>query len=673
MTDQLLQYYSDRNRARMGDAAERTFITHDGITVDPPPPPADIEMLSWIPTESTTPSGDQATLEGPEVEEQDLLSEFGDFAGTVFRTIGDLPAAAIRGVLRGGVESASSLGLLDEEQAQRLRRILDESYQEAVEEGVEPITASIVEGVAQIAPAALPVFAALRYAGVARTGAMLIAEAVGGAFSVNPDDPNLGNMAQEFIEPTPGGELATALDLLATDPDDPDWQNRARNGIQDSMLGLAFEGLMRAPGVARKMVERWKAGKSPVPAGMSIEDVGDDILAVEEINPLQIDEVAPGLIPAPDGSPGNTFLQQREPTFIPPGANNKVSPEDIGRFWDGDFVARYSAPGDPLNSVHFSRAVDNAGVEMEFQLQQIETGEGWYDADIRATRRIITQVFPEIRERPLFGYAGDGKGIGPQYLHQLITAISAPMSFNNRPKPNMNTALKIFDIFLEEGRIPSMNPETGKLWSSRSSGRQGLEVLQYLLDTRGVKGTMRWLFTEHPITELRQVKFSSGVFKQTTGSIGIPGIQTDQRLGAYILGPKGGPFFLNLNGIDDTTSDLWDTRNFNRHFGRMMHPDGSLVNQPRSGEREVQKQFNREVGNVHGKNERDSQAIRWYYEQNLNAAMGQSSARPSKFSDGAAEFRDSTLRRVDRDSGADAQPSDVDAVRRSRSDDGGSK
>ena len=281
MTDQLLQYYSDRNRARMGDAAERTFITHDGITVDPPPPPADIEMLSWIPTESTTPSGDQATLEGPEVEEQDLLSEFGDFAGTVFRTIGDLPAAAIRGLLRGGVENARSLGLLDEEQAKFFRRAMDASYQEAVEEGVEPITASIVEGVAQIAPAALPVFAALRYAGVARTGAMLIAEAVGGAFSVNPDDPNLGNMAQEFIEPTPGGELATALDLLATDPDDPDWQNRARNGIQDSMLGLAFEGLMRAPGVARKMVERWKSGKSPVPPGIDV-DFGDDILAVDD-------------------------------------------------------------------------------------------------------------------------------------------------------------------------------------------------------------------------------------------------------------------------------------------------------------------------------------------------------------------------------------------------------
>jgi hypothetical protein len=65
-----------------------------------------------------------------------------------------------------------------------------------------------------------------------------------------------------------------------------------------------------------------------------------------------------------------------------------------------------------------------------------------------------------------------------------------------------------------------------------------------------------------------------------------------------------------LNGIDDATSDLWDPRNFNRQFGRMMHDDGSLMNQPRNPEREMQKQFNRDVGNQFEKNERDGQAIR---------------------------------------------------------------
>jgi hypothetical protein len=51
-------------------------------------------------------------------------------------------------------------------------------------------------------------------------------------------------------------------------------------------------------------------------------------------------------------------------------------------------------------------------------------------------------------------------------------------------------------------------------------------------------------------------------------------------------------------------------------------------------------EWNRAVAEALGETEQDAQAILWYYEQQLFHAMGQKSAKPSKFSDGAAAFRD---------------------------------
>lgn len=211
----------------------------------------------------------------PVPEEQGLMGEFWDYLDTVQKTVRHSPDALGLGAVRGVMEALYAADLVDDQHMERFRALWDSASDMAVEFGVNETAAGMLEGVGQIAPAALPVFKVLRGFGMARAGAAVIAEAVGGAFGVNPDEPNLGNLAQEFTSPTPGGQLEQALNLLATSPDDPDWQNRARNAIQDSLLGLAFEGLLKAPGAARAMVERFKAGKSPIPMGMSIEDVSD--------------------------------------------------------------------------------------------------------------------------------------------------------------------------------------------------------------------------------------------------------------------------------------------------------------------------------------------------------------------------------------------------------------
>jgi hypothetical protein len=206
-------------------------------------------------------------------DENDM--SFGDYLDQVLTTIGDIPDMAIRGALRGLGETAFTLGIIDEPQIEKYRKAMDASSKLAVTEGSNRIVSSLGEGVSLIGVTALPAFRALRAMGMGRTTSGIIAEAVGGAVSVNPDDPNLGNLAQALMGEDRSGPFADAMDILATNPEDPAIMNRARNAIQDSTIGLAFEGLIRSPGAARAMVDRWKSGRSAIPFGEMRENIAE--------------------------------------------------------------------------------------------------------------------------------------------------------------------------------------------------------------------------------------------------------------------------------------------------------------------------------------------------------------------------------------------------------------
>lgn len=66
----------------------------------------------------------------------------------------------------------------------------------------------------------------------------LIAGAVVDGVVMNPDDPNL-TAALEMM----GADMGLVGELLATDPNDPEWMNRARNIAEGGVLGLALEGI----------------------------------------------------------------------------------------------------------------------------------------------------------------------------------------------------------------------------------------------------------------------------------------------------------------------------------------------------------------------------------------------------------------------------------------------
>ena len=200
----------------------------------------------------------------------------GNYLDNVATTVGDIPGMVMRGGATGIAELLYSSGILDKSQVTKAREFLKTLSEKAKDEGVNPVVNAIGEGVGQFLPAFLPVFyglRALQVINLGRIGASLIAEAVSGAFSFNPDEPNIAKMALEHVDQKE--LLGVVTKLMATDPADGDAMNRIRNGIQDMAIVGAFDGLVHAvPKAWAAARGRVAEGKSPIQMGGSIENVG---------------------------------------------------------------------------------------------------------------------------------------------------------------------------------------------------------------------------------------------------------------------------------------------------------------------------------------------------------------------------------------------------------------
>ena len=197
--------------------------------------------------------------------------------------------------------------------------------------------------------------------------------------------------------------------------------------------------------------------------------------------------------------------------------------------------------------------------------------------------------------------------------------------------------MRISEDLMKTGKVAARNPDNGKLWGGTTGPimEQQLNLHQYMINRMGMDGYAEWLLTPHTVKEISDMKAASGLYKTP----GIPGKATDMKMGSFILGEKGGAFFLNLNGIKETTADKWFTRTYNRHTGTLTSgpvSEQGLVDSPRNeSERSIMKTWNRSVAQNMGLDEQANQAVLWYYEQSLYYNLGIKSARSESFSDGA--------------------------------------
>lgn len=118
-----------------------------------------------------------------------------------------------------------------------------------------------------VAPA-LGAYGKLRTLGASPLLATALADVGVAVFGVNPDQPNLSSMLPADEE----SKLKPFRDLMATDPNDPSWANRARNATEAlATLGVAEVGAKTIVGVVKGVNEFAKAHPIP-PAFMDTLD-----------------------------------------------------------------------------------------------------------------------------------------------------------------------------------------------------------------------------------------------------------------------------------------------------------------------------------------------------------------------------------------------------------------
>lgn len=180
--------------------------------------------------------------------------------------------------------------------------------------------------------------------------------------------------------------------------------------------------------------------------------------------------------------------------------------------------------------------------EIEYQLQQDNSGVGWYDATVTKALNRYAIMHPELADN------ADARTV--------FKAILAITSQGETVPKNGDYAHKLYSEYKKTGRIPT----------TFEGGKEGpivlnnLQFLQKLIDKYGVKAANDLLLAKMPVREVNKL---SAQF----GKAGVGGERMDtELLGAAAFGPKIGIFFSNLSGqYDFPTIDLW----FQRTMGRM--------------------------------------------------------------------------------------------------------
>lgn len=312
--------------------------------------------------------------------------------------------------------------------------------------------------------------------------------------------------------------------------------------------------------------------------------------------------------------------------------SGKVSLEDIANFFDRQFRKRETT--DPRA---YRQAVKAGADEVAYQLSRPNSGLEWYDEDIKDVFRELSTIYPILND----------PDVGDAY-RQFFTLVAAPMSNGTKAKPNVVNAAITFGEWLKTGTIPTTNPVSGAIWGQRGNTvAQHLDLMNSMLrdskfrqpgdtDEVAMIRLMKWMQEGHKIRDISAMRARHGIPSPLKGA----GSVDDVRLGAYIFGPKFGPFFANLNGFHDETVDSWASRTFYRHFGQLRDgiSESGMADAPKSSDdRAIAKRWLRDISALNGIDSRRVQAVLWFYEKEVYNALGHK-VPLEVFSDGAREY-----------------------------------
>ena len=152
----------------------------------------------------------------------------------------------------------------------------------------------------------------------------------------DPYEANLSKMAEE-AEWT-GPHLDRALATLATNPDDPEWQNRLRNSIEGGIAGIAVDGVIKgvrmvaATRRARKEIK--VLGKVSDETSAEIQQLDAEIAEIAEAQNRNLTAKDDGTFEGPDGTvyepDGDKLKIVSKPPEVNTAAPTQPEAPDVG-------------------------------------------------------------------------------------------------------------------------------------------------------------------------------------------------------------------------------------------------------------------------------------------------------------------------------------------------------
>jgi len=253
--------------------------------------------------------------------------------------------------------------------------------------------------------------------------------------------------------------------------------------------------------------------------------------------------------------------------------------------------------------------------EFTQQLEQPYSGVDWYGPDTAHGDELLRGAFPELANST---------------QNAIQKAMSAAMSNNSNPLLEAFNGARIWEKFRETGRFPLKQPN-GKNWPAQGIGFQ-IDKLNTMLDSLGQDGTAQFLRGKVTGRDIKQ-------FAPNAKGIRL----NDYYPGSLVLGPKIGRYFNDVMNLpqEGSTVDLWMMRQKGRRLGQLLDAKGNAIEAPRTeGERQLQMDVDRRLGEENGLSPRDAQSVGWHYELELYRRLGLK-AKSYRRSQGIQQFIDS--------------------------------
>ena len=342
-------------------------------------------------------------------------------------------------------------------------------------------------------------------------------------------------------------------------------------------------------------------------------------------------------------SVGKTKQQLALPLFDSPlKIEGKVTVKKIGEAMNADHMQKHGRQFFPENNPEdYQQVYEYADAEINKQLEQPNSGVGWYSADVNESMELASEVFPtlatdETHRKLYLTFAGIfSNGADPD--NAFMMSAGAFDDFLRTGEVPINRAEGFRQQGLEPPKTTFKDTRTKKKvtkdagWGIRNqANEQQLGMLKYLSEREGgIQPALDFLLKPQSRADINALMLDSGLYKAgrfvTAKEKAGP-----NEYGFLAFGKKLGRYSLGLQGIDldagDTTIDLWYTRTFRRWTGRLLETpiskEGVAAQPANDTERESIFRMTGELADKYNLTPGDIQAVLWFFEKRTWGSQG---------------------------------------------------